>query len=170
MPVREALKQLEMLGFVTVNHTRRTYVAPTSLADFLEIYDMRVMAEMLAIKSAMPNLTNAQIDAAAKIQDEIERTPPKDFGPLNVKLHTTLYEPSARPRLLGLVQTLGDAADRYTFMTSVGQPIRDKSNAEHRELIAACYARDVAAASDCIERHIGDARDVFAQMFTSERS
>ena len=165
MPVREALKQLEMLGFVTVNHNKRTHVASVSLSDLLEIYDMRVAAEVLAIKSALPHLTNAQIDRAREIQAEIERTPPQGFGPLNVQFHTTLYEPCARPRLLGHIRTLGDAADRYTFMCSVDRTFRDKSNAEHRELIKACFARDEEAATGCLTRHIEDARDEFAQMF-----
>ena len=167
MPVREALKELEMLGFVTVNHNRRTHVATTSLADFLEIYDMRIAAEVLAIRSAMPHLTNAQIGKAAEVQVEIEKTPPQNFGPLNVKLHMTLYEPSTRPRLLGHIQNLGEAADRYTFMCSVDQAFRDKSNAEHHELINACFARDEDAASRCLQKHIGDARDKFAPMFAT---
>ena len=167
MPVREALKQLEMLGFVTVNHNRRTHVAPTSLADFLEIYDMRIAAEGLAIRSAMPHLTNAQIDRAAGIQDRIETAPVQDFGPLNARLHMALYEPSARPRLLGHIRNLGEAADRYMFMCSVGQAFRDKSNAEHRALIEACLARDADAAAACLTQHIADARDEFAPIFAT---
>jgi DNA-binding GntR family transcriptional regulator len=164
MPVREALKHLEMLGFVTVNHNRRTHVASTNLEDFLEIYDMRISAETLAIKSAIPHLTNAHIETAAKIQTEIEATPPERFGPLNVKFHMTLYEPSARPRLLGHISNLGEAADRYTFMLSVGQDFRDKSHQEHRDLISACYRRDEEAAISCLSKHISEARDKFAPM------
>jgi DNA-binding GntR family transcriptional regulator len=165
MPVREALKQLEMLGFVTVNHNKRTHVAATSLADFLEIYDMRISAEVLAIRSAIPHLTNAQIEEAGKVQAEIEQTAPQNFGPLNAKLHTTLYEPSGRPRLLGHIRNLGEAADRYMFMVEVDQDFRDKSNQEHHELINACFARDADVAARCLKKHIGDARDKFAPMF-----
>lgn len=166
MPVREALKELEKLGFVTVNHNRRTQVAPKSLEDFLEIYDMRIAGEVLAIKSALPYLTNVQIDLAAEIQTEIEQSPPAAFGPLNTRFHTTLYEASSRPRLMGHLQMLGEAADRYTFMCSVDQAFRDNSNAEHRQLIEACYQRDEATAVTCLTEHISKARDMFGQMFS----
>ena len=165
MPVREALKQLELMGFVTVNHNRRTHVAATSLADLLEIYDMRIAAEVLAIKSAIPHLSNAQIDNAAEIQTEIEQSDPADFGPLNLRFHTCLYEPSNRPRLLGHIRTLGEAADRYTFMCDVDQAFRDKSNNEHCALLAACYDRDEARAVELLTTHLTDARDTFAPMF-----
>ncbi len=167
MPIREAIKQLQSLGFVTVEPTRRAHVAPVSLADFLEIYDMRIAVETLAIKSAIPQLTNAQIDAAAAIQTEIERTQPEKFGPLNSDFHMTLYAPSARPRLLELIQNLCRAADRYTFMCSVGQAFHDKSSREHHELLAACTKRDIDTAVACLTKHIGDARDKFAPMLDS---
>jgi len=168
MPVREALKQLEHLGFVTVNEKRRTFVAPRSIMDLKEIYDMRIAAEVLAIKSALPHLTNAQIDKAASIQAEIERLTPEDFGPLNVRFHTTLYAPASRPRLMAHIQMLGHAADRYSFMQSVEQSFRDKSNDEHHELLEACYQRDEDRAVKCMATHLGDARDTFARMFSSD--
>ena len=164
MPVREALNRLELLGYVTVNHNRRTHVASKNLDDLLEIYDMRIAAEVLAIRSAIPHLTNAQIDAAKVIQDEIEVSRLSDFGPLNVSFHTVLYEPSGRARLLGHIAVLGDAANRYTFMEAVDRDFVDRSHREHRELLEACYKRDEDRAVACIRDHITHARDSFAKM------
>ena len=164
MPIREAIKQLQSLGFVTVEPTKRARVAAVSRSDFLEIYDMRIAAETLAIRSAIPLLSNAQIEKAAVIQAEIETTPPNAFGDVNMRFHMALYTPSARPRLLDLIANLGQAADRYMFMCTVDRAVHDKSNREHHQLLTACKARDEAAAVDCIARHIGDARDLFAPM------
>ena len=72
MPVREAIWQLEALGFVTIEPNRRARVAPASRADFVEIFDMRLVAECLAIRRAMPELSNARIDRAEAIQKQIE--------------------------------------------------------------------------------------------------
>ena len=69
--------------------------------------------------------------------------------------------------MLGHIQTLGDAADRYTFMQSVDDAFRAKSNDEHRLLLDACYARDEASAVTCLKTHLGDARDRFAEMFAN---
>ena len=165
MPVREAIKALAGLGLVVLENNRRAKVAPMNRTDFLEIYDMRIAVEPLAMVSAIPHLTNLQIDAAAEVQGQIENTPPEEFGPLNTRFHMTLYTPCARPRLLALIDTLYAAADRYMFMCDADAALHAKSNAEHHELLAACRARDSDAATACLRRHIADARDTFANEF-----
>ena len=159
MPVREAIRQLETLGFVTVEPNKSARVAPVSLADFLEIYDMRIAAECLAMKSAIPELTNTRIDEAEAIQDQIEDAPVGAFGDLNIQFHMTLYRASGRHRLLAHVQALGNAADRYHCMTVAGPEIRRKSDLEHRALLEHCRQRDSDAAVAMVAQHISEARD-----------
>ncbi|WP_461426092.1 GntR family transcriptional regulator [Gymnodinialimonas sp.] len=165
MPVREAIKHLQMLGFVTVEANKRARVAEVSRADFLEIYDMREAAEALALTSAMAHLSNAHIAAAEAVQDRIEGVDPLGFGVLNMEFHMILYRPSGRARLLSHVEMLYNATDRYVSMLKAGPDLRDKSNAEHRELLTHCLARDTDAAEACIRRHITDARDALVQFF-----
>lgn len=159
MPVREAIRQLETLGFVTVEPNKSARVAPVSLADFLEIYDMRIAAECLAMKSAIPELTDTRINKAEAIQDQIEAAPTGAFGDLNIRFHMTLYRASGRHRLLAHVQTLGNAADRYHCMAVAGPEIRRKSDLEHRALLEHCRNRDSEAAVALVARHISEARD-----------
>ena len=165
MPVRDALKQLQMLGFVTIESNKRARAAALSLDDFIEIYDMRESAESLAMRSAMPHLTNAQIDVAETIQDEIEGVDPKNFGALNMAFHMTLYRPSGRTRLLGHVEMLFNAADRYVAMVSVENDVKVKANAEHRTLLKYCRARDTASAEACVKTHISAAKDALSKAF-----
>ncbi|MEX3015480.1 GntR family transcriptional regulator [Gymnodinialimonas hymeniacidonis] len=165
MPVREAIKHLQMLGFVTVEDNKRARVAELSRADFVEIYDMREAAEALAMRSAIPHLTNAHIDEAADIQDRIEGVDPKGFGALNMAFHMVLYRPSGRTRLLAHVEMLFNAADRYVSMVSAGPELKAKANAEHRALLEHCLARDTDAAEACVRTHIADARDALVQFF-----
>jgi DNA-binding GntR family transcriptional regulator len=165
MPVREAIKHLQMLGFVTVEDNKRARVAELSRADFVEIYDMREGAEALAIRSAIPHLSNAQIAEATAIQDQIEGVDAKGFGALNMAFHMTLYRPSGRNRLLTHVEMLFNAADRYVAMVSSGPELKAKSQAEHRALLEHCLARDTEAAVACTRTHIADARDALVQFF-----
>jgi DNA-binding GntR family transcriptional regulator len=165
MPIREAIRHLQMLGFVTVEDNKRARAAALSREDFLEIYDMRESAEGLAIRSAMPHLTNLHIDAAAEIQDRIETVKPKGFGVLNMAFHMTLYRPSGRPRLLAHLEMLFNAADRYVTMVSAGPELKIKANAEHRALLDHCRSRDTAQAEACVKAHVADARDALVQFF-----
>ena len=165
MPVRDAIKHLQVLGFVTVESNKRARVAALSLEDFIEIYDMRASAEALAIRSSMPHLTNAQIDAAEAIQDQIEGVEPKGFGALNMAFHMTLYRPSGKARLLAHVEMLFNAADRYVAMVSAGEDLKTKANAEHRALLEHCRLRETEAAENCVAQHIISARDALSVYF-----
>ena len=164
MPVREAIWQLEALGFVTIEPNRRARVAAASRADFVEIFDMRLVAECLAIRRAIPELSNAQIDRAEAIQKQIEGASGEEFGVLNAAFHMMLYRAAPQPRLLAHVAMLGNAADRYRSMTRAAPSFREKSDREHYEMLAACRSRDTEAAVDCLTRHIGDARDALAPL------
>lgn len=164
MPVREAIWQLEALGFVTIEPNRRARVASTSRADFIEIFDMRLVAECLAIRRAIPELSNARVDRAEAIQKQIEGASGERFGALNGAFHMMLYRAAPQPRLLAHVAMLSNAADRYRSMTRAAPSFREKSDREHYELLAACRSRDTEAAVDCVTRHIGDARDALAPL------
>lgn len=162
MPVREALHLLETQGLVDFPPNRSAVVAALSVADLADIFDMRAAAETLALRLALPHLTNARIDAAAAIQDRIETAPVGDFGRLNTAFHTTLYAPAGRPRLLAHISGLGDLADRYLRLAIDAMGHKAASDAEHRALLDACRARDAAAAGALLERHILRARDALA--------
>lgn len=157
MPVREALFRLEAEGFISFTPNKGATVAPVSGEDLREIYEMRIAAETLALTTALPELTNSQIERAAELQAELEAAPVARFGELNAAFHNTLYAPCARPRLLAHVENLSKAADRYLRVTVGALDYSEKSHREHRELLEACRRRDEAAATDCLTRHIGEA-------------
>ncbi len=164
IPVREALRLLEAEGLVIFDPNKTARVAPLSKADMLEIYAMRVAAETLALKVALPELSNRQIDAAEEIQAQIEEAPLGRFGELNTAFHRCLYEPACWPRLLAHIDVLGHAADRYLRLAIAGLDYAAKSHREHHELLKACRARDEAAAVDCLTKHIGEAGEALAKL------
>lgn len=159
MPVREALRLLVAEGFVTLEPNKSARVAPMSAADVAEIFDMRIAAECLALRCALPELTNAQLAQAAALQDATEAAPLSEFGALNAAFHQTLYAPCNRPRLLGHIETLARAADRYLRIAAGALDHRGPSDREHRRLLEACRARDEADAAAVLSAHISRARD-----------
>lgn len=157
MPIREALRVLEAEGLVVLVPHKGATVAPLDPDELEEVYEMRVVAETLALRRAIPELSNAQIDRAERIQDRAEAGGLRGFGSLNKAFHTTLYAPCGRPRLLAHIAGLVDVANRYLTFTAGSLDYRDRSHREHRDLLAACRRRDEAAASDLLARHITEA-------------
>lgn len=154
MPVREALRLLATDGLVTLDPNKGARVTPIGIADLREIYEMRIAAETLALKIAIPELSNAQIDRAEVLQTELESASFAEFGALNSRFHRALYEPCNRPRLLAHIDSLSGAADRY-LCTAIAQiDYAGQSHKEHRTLLAFCRQRDAENALTCLSNHI----------------
>jgi DNA-binding GntR family transcriptional regulator len=154
MPVREALRTLSAEGLVHLRPNRGAIVAPIDPDEMREIVEMREAAEVLAIRLAIPHLSNAQIDAAARIHRQIEDTDAKRFGQLNKAFHMALYSPSNRPRLMAHISALLDAAERYLQFALIPLDYVGTSADEHQAILGACYARDVDEAARLISDHI----------------
>lgn len=163
IPVREALRRLAAEGLVDMAPNKGATVAPLSLADFCEIYEMRAASEVLALRTALPHLTDAQIDIAEGLQEQMEAAPVDQFGTLNAAFHQTLYEPCGRPRLLAHIAMLANAADRYLRVGAGSLGYAGRSHREHRALLAACRNRNAEAAMGILSRHIEEASAFMVQ-------
>lgn len=170
MPIREALYRLEAEGFITFTPNKGAVVAPVSAEDLREIYEMRVAAETLALRLAVPELTNTQIDRAEDLQTEMEKASLTEFGTLNAAFHRILLLPCARPRLLAHIENLENAADRYLRVTVATLDYAGKSHSEHRALLEACRRRDQDAAVNCLRQHIEEGGETLYRHLTQSAS
>lgn len=154
MPVRDALLILDREGFVDLQPNRGAAVAALDPAAYREIYEMRVVAEVLALMHAIPELSNRQLDEAARFQAKMESADIGEFGLLNTAFHAALYAPCGRPLLLAHIASLNSMADRYLQFAIAQLDYSATSHDEHYQLLAACEARDVAVACDVLAGHI----------------
>lgn len=157
MPIREALRTLSVEGLVQLIPNRGAIVAPIEIDDLRENFEMREVSETLAIRLSIPQLSNAQIDRAAAIQAEIETCDILKFGALNKAFHLALYEPARRPRLVAHIASLHDIAERYLRFTLQQLNYFDRSSADHKAILDACYRRDTTEAVRLTGSHIVDA-------------
>lgn len=157
MPIREALRTLSAEGLVQLIPNRGAIVAPIDADELRENVEMREAAETLAIRLAVPHLSNARIDEAAQLQKQIETADVMDFGALNKAFHLALYLPANRPRLMAHISSLHDIADRYLRFTLVHLDYVGRSSNEHEAIIEACYQRDIDKAISLTSAHILDA-------------
>lgn len=157
MPIREALRTLSAEGLVQLVPNKGAVVAPIDPDELRENIEMREAAETLAIRLAVPHLSNAHIDEAARIQKQIETSDVTQFGPLNKAFHITLYRPANRPRLIAHIAGLHDIADRYLRFTLLHLDYIGRSSGEHDAILQACYRRDVEEAVRLTSAHILEA-------------
>jgi DNA-binding GntR family transcriptional regulator len=155
-PVREALRLLQSEGLVVGEPNRRVQVTPLSGGDVEELYITRIMLEPAAVRLTVPGLTSrdvaemegymAQMDHYGRGRDwRGLRTPHREF-------HRTLIA-VAGPRIVALLATLFDHAERYRVSHTVSEEAWKLRQGEHRAILDAAAARDADRTAHLLVEH-----------------
>ena len=155
MPIRDALRQLEAEGIVSIHPTKGAHVARMDGAEISEIYAVRELLECEALRLSVPVLSDGRLDEAEQALDQIdaERNVGR-WGALNRTFHLSLYAACGNQRLLGLIEAHHNAADRYVRILLSNLDHRTRSQAEHRDLLGACRQRDGKKAVSVLRQHL----------------
>ncbi|MGH8001529.1 MAG: GntR family transcriptional regulator [Brasilonema sp.] len=158
IPVREALRQLEAEGLVTLHLNRGAMVSSLSPTEAQEIFEIRSALEVKAIQLAIPKLTTSNLEKATVILEQTDQT--TDAGmlaKLNWEFHEKLYKSAERPRLLTMIKTLHLNVDRYVRLQMSQMDYLERSQKEHYQLLEACQQHDTKAAVRLLKKHIDTA-------------
>jgi len=168
MPVREAIRQLEGEGLVDFAPHRGAVVATLLPDDAVEISELRVALEQLALRLSLPHLDTAAFDRADTILTAIdaEQSVAKR-AVLNRHFHAVLYSGVNRPRLGRQIASLYDAFDRYLRFEHSQLERHARSQQEHRRILDACRRGNMTVALGELASHIGDAGDQLAALLRS---
>lgn len=157
MPIRDALRQLEAEGIVSIHPTRGAFVARMDAAEISEIYALRELLECEALRLSCPGLSDRKLNEAASILNQIDEEPDVGrWGALNRLFHLALYSACGNARLLGLIEAQHNAADRYVRILLSNFDYRSRSQLEHREILTYCRERDGEQAISWLRTHLRD--------------
>jgi DNA-binding GntR family transcriptional regulator len=155
LPVRDALLRLEAEGLVAVYPNRGAFVVEFSADEVREIYDLRLLLEVDALRRAVPRMTEADLERVERACDAAERGAiGPAWGELDRAFHQALYAPTARARQIALIDGLRGTVDRYWWAyqelhTHTRDWVRD-----HRALVTACRRGDAETAGRLLEDHL----------------
>lgn len=156
IPVREALKRLEAEGLVQFFRNRGAMVVRISEQELAQIFEVRILLEVQAIRLALPNLTAEHLARAQAICDQfIADDDVGRWAELNWAFHYCLYEAAQRPFLVNLIRSIHDKIERFLRMQmSLSPDGKLRADREHRAILAACAQGDEALVVKLIEQHI----------------
>ena len=157
MPVREALRMLELEGLTEtiVNKGARVSLLDAHEVDVL--YQMRERLEPLALAESMPNLTPDQHQELSAVQQRIERnTDIAEFLDLDRQFHLLSYSGCRIDQLNASVTRLWNSTQHYrrAFMQFSGPSRRWVVNAEHSLILDAVLRQDSIDAERYLLSHI----------------
>jgi len=156
MPVREALRDLEAEGLVTIFPHRGAVVTQLSPADLQDIYEIRGTLEALGARLAVPHMTEAVIAELTAIIEEMDSHIDEvvNLVKLNHRFHSVLYAPSDRKHLCDLVITLRYRTQHYlrAYIDQLGR--MPEAQQEHRAVLEACKAGNADLAASLMYEHV----------------
>jgi DNA-binding GntR family transcriptional regulator len=156
-PVREALRDLELFGFVVSSPFRGTQVRQISTNDLLEIYPIRAALEGVAARTATLNLDDAMViqleEILGSMRDAAAREDAHSQASADAAFHHVIIKAAGNRMLEHVWQSM-----RLSITTCVTYAVTHRSLAEiterHVPLLAALKSRDPNVAEAEIRKHI----------------
>lgn len=162
-PVREALRDLATEGLVQFDPHRGAIVSEFSVDDVHDIYEIRAVLEPLAMRQAVPHLSDSLLARLRELHRTMLDEPHSaDWVDRNRVFHMAVYETAASPRLAAIIRNLQDASVMYIGASLKDKPsLRDEANHDHAEILAALESRDPDAAVAALTKHLRTSIEAF---------
>jgi len=156
--LRSALQELSAQGLVEFQRNRGARVRDISLAEAIEITEVRILLEGLLAARAADRVTRADAVTLRKIVREMRAAVQKSellrYSDLNARLHETIREIAAHETTARLLRQLRDQTVRHQFSLSLVPGRPTVSLPQHEAIVGAITARDPDAARRAMHEHL----------------
>lgn len=175
IPVREALRQLDAEGLITIVPNRGAVVPSLSARDVEELFTIRALLEPEVLKASIPELTAEDLGNAdailRKYADELRREEHVSaWGSMNWDFHSILYSRANRPHMMTIIRNVNANGERYTRLQLYLTRGMQRANREHHELLELCRKRDVDGACVLLREHILHAGHSLKRVLEQQRT
>lgn len=160
-PVREAIRKLELEGFVVMVPRKGAFVAGISVKDIVDVFEVRAALEALAAGLAAERITNEELEELERSLFQIsEVSASQNISAIvetDVNFHEIIYKSCRNERLMQIVTHLKEQIFRFRT-TTLALPGRSKNALdEHRAMVEAISDRNVELAQQLAREHIENA-------------
>lgn len=149
IPVREALRALEYEGLVESFPRRGFTVTELDADDIEDVYDLRILLESHAVRSAVPLITDEDLQVLEEMYAKMVAAGSGDER-LAAREHfySRLYSITGRPRLVGLISRL-----RQEIARSLRWPTLQHAPEHHERFFEAIRSGDADGAAAQLASH-----------------
>jgi DNA-binding GntR family transcriptional regulator len=175
IPVREALRQLDAEGLISIVPNRGAVVPALSPDDVEELFSIRALLEPEVLKLSIPHLTEEDFsEADAVLQKYVNELQRDDhvsaWGRLNWQFHSILYSRANQPRFMAVIRNVNNSGERYTRLQLYLTHGIKRANEEHHQILELCRHRDVTAACNLLRQHIQYASGSLKEVLEQKRA
>ena len=164
-PIREALRVLQSDRLVKYHPHRGTVVAGFSEDDLVQVFELRMLLEPAAVRSAVRRLKSVDLAELERLHAEMLQSadePTSTFFERNAAWHWGLYNAAASPYISDFIRRLWDAFP-WRAIASIGGRA-EAAAAEHEAIMDAVRRHAGGAAAALMRAHIMSSRDALGQL------
>lgn len=153
-PVREALRQLEAQGLVTIKSRSGVIINHMSVDEFAEVTEMRLMLEPLILRKAVARLTEADTSQLCAVLDQLDTVADiRRWRSLNHEFHFGIYAKAESQKTLSIVEILWNTVEPYIRLYTLNADLA-VAKQEHRAILAALVDQDEDRGAETLTEHI----------------
>lgn len=172
-PVREAIRKLELEGFVVMVPRKGAYVAGLSMKDIADVFEIRAALESLAAGLAAERITEEELEQLerllVKIGECVQRNDVDTLIEVDTEFHDVLFKATRNERLVQMISNLREQIQRYRT-TSLASPGRMKyALEEHKKIVEAISDRNIEVAQQLAAEHIENAENIMLNILRERR-
>lgn len=157
-PVREALRQLELEGLVTIIPNKGAYVNGITAKDIFDIYEIRSYLEGLCAKWACRNITKEQLEELDEItylsDFHIQKEHWEQIFELDNRFHLLLYEACGSKVLEHILADYHHYVERVRKNTLSSKDRAGEAAKEHKAILDAVRTKEEDLAEKLANEHI----------------
>ncbi len=166
-PVREAMRKLELEGFLVMMPRKGAYVSGISLKDIIDVFEIRAALDSLAAGLAAERITEEELEQLERsLLLVVESADQNDLDGIvgtDTDFHDIIYKASRNERLIQIINNLREQIQRFRT-TSLAFPGRMHIAVdEHRKIVEAIAERNVALAQALAQEHIENAENIMLE-------
>jgi DNA-binding GntR family transcriptional regulator len=166
-PLREALRQLQMEGYVDALSNKGAFVRTVSIRDVEEIYSIIGILEAYATELATEHIGTAEKKKLKSIHNDLVRAGlKKDYRKWlekNGQFHGYFPKLSGNFHMSKVISTLRNRIYRYRFIAITIPGHIEEYIQAHGEILGALFKKDAEKAARAMQSHVFNVKEVLVE-------
>jgi GntR family transcriptional repressor for pyruvate dehydrogenase complex len=186
--IREALKRLEAMGVVKVQHGKSSTIEKVDLStimgnvssllqlapiDVLQLLEAKEIIESKCAELASRRATEGDLTEMRGYLEEMEKNKynPKVHAEADYLFHFTIVRAADNPFIIEIMKVLGKMIEKAIEETAIEDDLvgREKAKRYHRSLYRAIRQRDGQKAVEVLHKHSLESRSRYEMMHSKHR-
>jgi len=157
-PLREALKVLASEGLITLTPNKGATISQLTLEDLEEAFPVMGALEALSGELACARISDTAIDAICRLHQQMilhyQANEMPEYFRCNQEIHNQILAAADNATLTNMYRSLSGRVRRARYVANISKKRWEQAVSEHEEIIAALVARNGAALSEVLKRHL----------------